>query len=124
MIGFTILCRKIWRRLRKTSMIVYTILAALLGITVGLAFSAAEVPSMVVYWFGMPGNLFIRALTLVVVPLVFCSVVLGVVGVSDVGGSVGKLALWTCSLYAITTTVGVLEGLAFVQSFRFAWKTT
>eukprot|EP00122_Pirum_gemmata_P010936 Pgem_evm1s10126 len=122
MVSLKEICNKVWKRLRKTSMIVYTILAAILGVGIGLAFSASDVDPLLAFWFGMPGKLFIRALTLVVVPLVFCSVVLGVVGVSEVGGSVGKLALWTCALYALTTTVGVLEGLAFVQSFRFAWE--
>lgn len=112
---------KTWRRMRKTSMIIYTIIAAILGVGVGLLFSWLEAPELLVFWFGFPGTLFIRALTLVVVPLVFCSVVLGVVGIANVGGSIGKLALWTSLLYALTTTVGVIEGLIFVQSFRFAW---
>eukprot|EP00122_Pirum_gemmata_P019755 Pgem_evm1s18484 len=115
---------KVWKKMRNTSMIIYTVIAVLIAVGIGLGLSSAKenVPELLVYWLGIPGKLFIRSLYLVVVPLVFCSVVLGIVGITEVGGSVGKLSLWVCLLYGSTTIIGVFEGLAFVQSFRFAWE--
>ncbi|KNC78935.1 hypothetical protein SARC_08656 [Sphaeroforma arctica JP610] len=112
---------KLWTSLRNSSMILWTLVGAFIGIGVGLLLSHFQPSAYITLWLGMPGTLFIRALTLMVVPLVFCSILLGVAGVVDVGGSVGRLSAWTVALYSLTTVVAVIEGLIFVQSFRFAW---
>eukprot|EP00121_Abeoforma_whisleri_P010232 Awhi_evm1s9429 len=118
-----VILQKTWIFLRSLSMIVWTIVAALLGTGFGIMLSFVEPDELVTHWLGMLGSLFIRALTLMVVPLVFCSIILGVAGIVDIGGSVGKLGLRTVGFYTLTTIVAVLEGLAFVQSFKFAWNT-
>ena len=54
-------------------------------------------------------TLYIRALTLLVAPLVFCSVATGVASLTDLGLSTGTIGWKTVGFYFLTTIIAVAE---------------
>ena len=67
--------------------------------------------------FDLFGTLFIHALTMVVVPLVASSIILGISRIGN-NGSFGRLSLKIFGFYVITTLSAVLIGLFFVNLFQ------
>lgn len=63
---------------------------------------------------GLPGDLFLRALQMVVVPLIIAAIITGVSGAGDLR-KVGKLGLWTAVFYLGTTAISVAQGLLLVN---------
>lgn len=60
------------------------------------------------------GDIFLRALKMVIIPLVFSSIISGVTSMGD-GKNLGRLGLKTMSYYLITSTLAILTGLAVVN---------
>ncbi|MBN1337372.1 MAG: dicarboxylate/amino acid:cation symporter [Deltaproteobacteria bacterium] len=87
-----------------------------LGAATGLGLHAAGVrPEEVDRWgLGVPGDLFLRALQMVVVPLVVAAIVTGMSGAGDLR-RIGRLGLWTAVFYVGTTALSVLQGLLLVH---------
>ncbi len=84
----------------------------LLGILVGLIGGAAVVPK--VAWLG---QLFVKLLKMVIVPLVLTSIVSGVATVGG-GKSLGRLFGKTLGYYVLTSGLAVLAGLLVVNLFK------
>jgi len=87
-------------------------LAILLGVVVGSVFgwAAGEAASSVA-WIG---DLFLNALKMLVLPLVFCSMVAAVSGLAGSGG-LRRMALFTFGYYLLTTLAAVVVGLLLVN---------
>jgi Sodium:dicarboxylate symporter family len=99
---------------------------AAVGIALGIGLGAWEpedddTKANVLKWFGLLGDLFVRALKAVILPLVFCNVAVSVVDMMLVGraSSVGVL---TIVLYTATTvmaaTIGAISILCFGGLFE------
>lgn len=58
------------------------------------------------------GDLFIKLIKMVVVPIVFTSMVVGIAGVGD-GKSLGRIGLKTIVYFEIITTIAIILGLVF-----------
>ena len=102
---------------------VISILAfAAVGIGIGLGLSTwdpedPEDKDTALKWIGLIGDMFIRSLKAVVLPLVFVNIILSVVDMMFVGraGSVG----WkTIGLYLLTTLMASVLGLLSIVSFK------
>lgn len=91
--------------------------SALTGTLLGAILSSSEVSEDVVSWIGLPGDLFIRALKCIVLPLVFVNVVLAVMQMAE-AGKAGKVGIVTVGVYLVTTLVAALEGLFVVLIFK------
>jgi len=87
-------------------------LAILLGVVAGSVFgwAAGEAASSVA-WIG---DLFLNALKMLVLPLVFCSMVAAVSGLAGSGG-LRRMALFTFGYYLLTTLAAVVVGLLLVN---------
>lgn len=83
------------------------VLAILAGILIPADFSIWGVP--VIQYYGLTGQLFLNALTLVVVPLVCSSII---IGASKMGSeeSAGRLGFRTFSYFIFTTFLAILVG--------------
>lgn len=86
------------------------------GLATGLALEAIPFPPSLVAFliegpFLVGGSLFLSALKLLVVPLVFVSLVCGTAALDDVA-KLGRLGLATVLLYMLTTAVAVLLALS------------
>jgi solute carrier family 1 (neutral amino acid transporter) protein 5 len=100
---------------------------AALGLGMGLGFSFWEpddpdTKAKLLKWIGLVGDLFIRSLKCVVLPLIFVNVVMAVVDMMNVGaaGSVGWKALL---LYLISTIVASAIGVISILIFKPLFKT-
>lgn len=63
------------------------------------------------------GVIFLRILNMIVIPIILCSIILGVSSLSK-GESMGKLTLKTMLFYMVTTTLAILTGFFLVTFFE------
>ena len=70
-----------------------------------------------VHYVSWMGTLFLRALKMIIIPLIFSSIVTGVANIGD-GGNLGRLGGKTFGYYLVTTTFAILTGLFFVNVFQ------
>jgi len=63
------------------------------------------------------GTLFLRALRMIIVPLIFSSIVLGVAGIGS-GKNLGRMGLKTISYYFFTSLFAILTGLILVTIIK------
>jgi len=66
---------------------------------------------------GLPGDLFLNALKMVVVPLIVAAIIGGVSGAGDLR-RIGRLGAWTAVFYLGTTAISVGAGLVLVNIIR------
>ncbi|KAJ4375919.1 hypothetical protein N0V83_001197 [Neocucurbitaria cava] len=95
------------------------IIAALLAITIGLAVTTQvdEVPDAAVAILAIPGNLWLRALRAVVLPMIVTAMIMAIQrlrNMSQGDGKAGKLARWTIGYYVVTTIIAVAHSCLLV----------
>ena len=84
----------------------------LIGLVVGIIVGALVDTGFAQTWFKPLGDLFIRVIRMVVVPLVIATIIAGAAGISDTS-KLGRVALKVLLIYAITTALSVAVGLIF-----------
>ncbi len=95
----------------KLSLPTKIFIGLVLGIAAGLIFGpkAAAIEPV--------GTIFLRLITLVVVPLVFVSLLLGTAGVGDIK-KVGRMGLKTLAYFMFTTVLAISVGLILANTVR------
>lgn len=93
----------------------------LIGIGAGAAFGIL-LSRMVPYenwspWIKWAGDIFLRGLRMIVIPLVFTSIVLGVAGMGGTA-ALGRIAGKTILYYVVTTLIAAIIGLVVVNLFQ------
>ncbi|MFZ2340705.1 MAG: dicarboxylate/amino acid:cation symporter [Bacteroidales bacterium] len=63
------------------------------------------------------GELFLRALNMIIVPLIFCSITTGVASVGS-SGNLGRLGAKTLGFYILSSLVAIFTGLLLVNSVK------
>lgn len=90
------------------------VIALILGIAIGSIFNMFAQSSFVVnvdkYVFNVIGQIFLNLIFMLVVPVVFVSIVLGVVGVGD-PKLLGGIGLKTISFFLTTTAIAIIIGI-------------
>ena len=89
----------------------------ILGIIAGLflnifTYNVSADDLIVINLFSVVSDLFISALKLVIIPLIFFSIVCGIISLSD-DVSLSRLGIKTLSLYLLTTVIAISLGLLF-----------
>jgi DAACS family dicarboxylate/amino acid:cation (Na+ or H+) symporter len=98
-----------------TRVLIGLLVGASAGLVANLAWPEARALGWAVDYVAQPlGQVFLRMLFMVVVPLVFASLVLGVVGLGDVR-RLGRIGGKTFAVFLITTTLAVTLGLVLVN---------
>ncbi|MBU8905832.1 dicarboxylate/amino acid:cation symporter [Desertibacillus haloalkaliphilus] len=90
------------------------IIALILGIIVGIAFHSFAPQAFEIvdtYMLTPVGQLFLKMITMLVVPLVFFSIILGTAGMSD-PKVLGRIGGKTILYYIVTTAIALVIGLA------------
>ena len=67
-----------------------------------------------VYLVGWMGDLFLRALRMIIVPLIFSSLISGITSIGNVE-NLGRIGLKTFTYYMVTSTLAIVTGLTFVN---------
>ena len=99
-------------KLRKISLGNWILIGMLLGLIFGLILNFYVTDSFiknVIFMdnlFYLGGNLFIKLMKMLVVPLVFCSIIVGVASISDIK-TLGSIGGTTIVIYLITTAIAV-----------------
>lgn len=87
----------------------------LIALVAGTLF-AIYLPSYV-QWIGWMGDLFLRLLKMVIIPLIVSSIITGVAGIGT-PESLGRLGLKTLSFYLVTSLLAILLGLTLVNLIK------
>ncbi len=100
-----------------TKKIIYSmILGIIIGLLINVIDTSQTFNNLVVNGiFGIVSQLFISSLKLIIIPLIFFSIVCGILSLSD-DISLSRLGFKTLSLYLVTTVVAISLGL-FISSF-------
>ena len=87
-----------------------------LGIIAGLELGA-EGAGFAKTWIGPLGTIFMNMIKMVIVPLVFSSLVIGVCSLGDIK-KVGRIGIKTIAWYMLTTAFAIVIGLGFGTAFQ------
>lgn len=94
--------------------LVALVLAGVVAFIINLAGLNAEAEEVIGDWLGIFGALFINALKMVVVPLVFAAIAVGVAGMAS-QKSFGRIGSKTIAFYLVTGFIAVFTGLILVN---------
>jgi Na+/H+-dicarboxylate symporter len=93
----------------------------LIAIVLGILFSFASIQFDFIQftkdWISPIGDIFIRLLKLVAIPLVLFSIIGGIAKLTDASG-LGKLGLYTVAMYLFTTLVAISIGMGLTQIIK------
>ena len=92
-------------------------MAVVVGVVLKSAFPEAATGGMVVETCRVLGELFMRGLKMIIVPIVFTSIVCGIGGVGAMKGF-GRLGLKTVLFYGFTTLLAATVGLLMVNAIQ------
>ncbi len=87
------------------------LIALVLGVLFGLYFADY------VYYISWMGDLFLRGLRMVIVPLILTSIISGVANIGN-AENLGRLGLKTMGYYVMTSIIAILTGLFFVNVLK------
>jgi proton glutamate symport protein len=101
-----------WGALRRVSLTQWIIIAAFIGIALGIFFPKFAVS------LDPLSQIFLRMIKSLIVPLIFSTLVVGIAGHGDDMKKVGRLALRSIVYFELVTTGALIIGLAAVNIFK------
>ncbi|XP_057710099.1 excitatory amino acid transporter 3 [Corythoichthys intestinalis] len=103
--------------LKKNWLLIATVVSVLLGISLGVAVREyASLSHLHKQYFGFPGEILMRMLKLVILPLIISSMITGVAALdSEVSGKIGLRAV---IYYFSTTIIAVILGIILVMTIK------
>jgi len=63
--------------MRQNALVIATVVGVILGIVVGIAMREANLSQLQITYFALPGNLLLRMLKMIILPLIICSLITG-----------------------------------------------
>ncbi|MBJ9986408.1 C4-dicarboxylate transporter DctA [Acinetobacter sp. S40] len=99
-----------WQKI-KSSLFIQVIIALILGILIGISFHDFSLNLKPL------GDGFISLIKMLIAPIVFCVVVLGIYGASDIK-KMGKVGAKTILYFEIVTTLALILGIAVAYIFK------
>jgi len=115
-------CQRVKESIRKNLLVILIIVAASLGFIVGIAANKPiqnlkqPTRSTVLTVLGFPGEVLIRILKLLILPLIVSSLIVGLSGLDSRVS--GKLGMRACIYYMSTTFIAVIVGMCLVSTIR------
>lgn len=102
------------RKLKKTPLFLQIFIGMLVGVLTGYIFMFLGWNSVVSDWIKPIGTIFIKLLKLIAVPMVFISLIKGIVSMKDLS-KLSKMGASTIAVYILTTIFAVTLGLLTVS---------
>ena len=102
----------LWKRV-----IAFLVIGALLGLGLRYGMGAEAGGEFAETWFGWIGDLFLRLIRMLIVPLIFFTLVSGIIAMGD-PKRLGSLGARTLALYFGTTAIAVTLGLTMATIFQ------
>lgn len=110
------LCRRILRKIKnvllKSLLLVLTLLGVVLGFVLGFAVRETQPSENALMWLGLPGQLYLRLLKMMIVPLIACSVICGAAALDPKAN--GKISLIAFIFVISTNALGSALGIGSV----------
>ncbi|KXH27924.1 Sodium:dicarboxylate symporter family protein [Colletotrichum nymphaeae SA-01] len=102
-----------WHPVIEPGSAVQIIIAAAIAVGIGLGVKTAhpDIPAAATTILIIPGNLWLRSLKAVVLPLIVTAMVLAVQKLKEISHGGAKLAKWTIGYYVITTIVAIVHSI-------------
>lgn len=97
---------------RKHFFLLFTLGGVVAGVVLGLGLRQASPSESTIMLLGMPGEVFMRCLRMLVLPMMIASIITGSANLS--GKAKGKMALLTFAIFIGTSFMSALIGLSFV----------
>lgn len=105
--------KKFWRKLRskikENLLLLLTLCGVLVGFGLGFGLRRYELSDSGLMWLGLPGEIFMRMLTLTILPLIVASIISGTASLDP--KSNGKISMVAILYVVSSNAVGVLVGL-------------
>ncbi|KAG7470837.1 hypothetical protein MATL_G00118030 [Megalops atlanticus] len=108
------LSQKLKRIAMANLLVILTVAGVIIGVFIGLGVRNADLNKTQIIYFGFPGELLIRLLKMIIIPLVVCSLVSGAASIDP--KALGKLGGWAMLFFLVTTLIASAIGviLAFI----------
>ena len=87
------------------------LIALILSVVAGLAAGSESLP-FINQWIAPIGTIFINLIKMMIVPVVFCSLIVGATSLGGDGKNLGSISIKTIALNMVTTAVAIVIGLA------------
>ncbi|KAI7800372.1 neutral amino acid transporter B(0) [Triplophysa rosa] len=106
--------QKLKRIAMANLLVILTVAAVIIGVFIGLCVRQAGLSQTQIIYFGFPGELLIRLLKMIIIPLVVCSLVSGAASIDP--RALGKLGGWAMLFFLVTTLIASAIGviMAFI----------
>ena len=108
--------RKVWSHVKINMLLIFTVVAVFLGVVLGLAIKPANPSQLAQELIAFPGEIFLRALKMLILPLIVFSLIAGL-GSLDIKVA-GAIGIRTILYYGSTTILAVVLGLVLVLTIR------
>ncbi|XP_016091280.1 excitatory amino acid transporter 4 [Sinocyclocheilus grahami] len=102
--------------LRRNTFVIFTVAAVALGVVLGFALRPCNLSSREVKYFSFPGELLMRMLQMLVLPLIVSSLVTGISSLDSKAS--GKMGIRAIVYYMVTTFIAVFIGIVMVIIIR------
>ncbi|KAL4647324.1 neutral amino acid transporter B(0) [Arapaima gigas] len=105
---------RVKRVARANLLVILTVAGVIVGVFIGLAVRSAGLSHTQIIYFGFPGEILIRLLKMIIIPLVVCSLVSGAASLDP--RALGKLGGWAMLFFLVTTLIASAIGvvMAFI----------
>jgi dicarboxylate/amino acid:cation (Na+ or H+) symporter, DAACS family len=93
------------------------LIALLFGVVTGLLIHQQLLPAFVGDILSPIGTIFLSLISMIIVPLVFSSITMGITSIHD-PQKLGRVGLLSLFLYFVTTLIAIAIGLIFTEVFK------
>lgn len=108
------LAQRVKRIVRANLLVILTVAGVIIGVFIGLGVRNVALTRTQIIYVGFPGELLIRLLKMIIIPLVVCSLVSGAASIDP--KALGKLGGWAMLFFLVTTLIASAIGvvMAFI----------
>ncbi|KAM4628256.1 neutral amino acid transporter B(0) isoform 1-T2 [Polymixia lowei] len=108
------LAQRVKRIVMANLLVILTVAGVIIGVFIGLGVRNMELSRTQIIYIGFPGELLIRLLKMIIIPLVVCSLVSGAASIDP--KALGKLGGWAMLFFLVTTLIASAIGvvMAFI----------
>ena len=103
--------------MKKPTLAAKIIIGLILGILWALLSSYMGWSDFTMKWIAPVGEIFIRLLKLIAIPLVLFSIIAGISGLNDTA-TLGRMGIKTMGLYVTSTLIACTVGIFFANTFK------
>ncbi|KAJ3590863.1 hypothetical protein NHX12_008811 [Muraenolepis orangiensis] len=110
------LTQRVKRIVSANLLVILTVAGVIVGILIGLGVRQVDLTRTQVIYIGFPGELLIRLLKMIIIPLVVCSLVSGAASIDP--KALGKLGGWAMLFFLVTTLISSSIGVVMALIIR------